>query len=303
LSYLASQQNPDGSFAADGPRVALSALCLISFLSSGHTPDLGRYGLHLRKTVDFLLASVPPDGYVGQIDGSRMYGQGVVALALAEVSGVEPDPARRAQIQSTLAKMIHVILAAQSIQKPDPYQGGWRYEPQSGDSDLSLSGWCALALRAARDAGQNIPKESIDRALAFVLRCYNKDDGGFSYSPGPASSPAMTAVGVVNLSLLGALDRPELPFAGRYLREHPVNDQTRFPYYSVYYATQAAHQLGDPTWSLVWNNTRNHLLPKQLPDGSWPQSSSGEEPGTLYATAMSLLSLSVPYRLLPIYQR
>ena len=45
------------------------------------------------------------------------------------------------------------------------------------------------------------------------------------------------------------------------------------------------------------------LLPIQNPDGGWPQSTSSEEPGRVYATSMSLLTLTVPYRILPIYQR
>jgi hypothetical protein len=75
------------------------------------------------------------------------------------------------------------------------------------------------------------------------------------------------------------------------------------PYYSMYYSTQAAFQAGPPIWPVIWLVTQDRLLVTQMKDGGWPQSRSGEEPGRVYATAMSVLTLSVPYRLLPIYQR
>jgi hypothetical protein len=40
----------------------------------------------------------------------------------------------------------------------------------------------------------------------------------------------------------------------------------------------------------------------QQPDGGWPPSASAaEEPGRTVATALSVLTLAVPYRLLPLY--
>ena len=41
----------------------------------------------------------------------------------------------------------------------------------------------------------------------------------------------------------------------------------------------------------------------QLPSGAWPQSASPEEPGEVYATAMAVLTLSVPNQVLPLYQK
>src|SRR5438874_11713416 len=84
LAFLAKEQNADGSFASDGPKVAVTGLALMSFLACGHTPDVGRYGNVLRAATDYLSKAVPEDGYVGRVDGSRMYGQGIVTLALAE---------------------------------------------------------------------------------------------------------------------------------------------------------------------------------------------------------------------------
>ena len=135
------------------------------------------------------------------------------------------------------------------------------------------------------------------------MSCYQPTEKGFCYQPHGSPDIAMTGVGVLNLFLLDAADRPERAAGERWLLDHPVQDDTRMPYYSMYYSTQAAFQAGAPVWPVIWKVTQDRLLGTQTPDGGWPQSASGEEPGRLYATAMAVLTLSVPYRLLPIYQR
>jgi hypothetical protein len=301
LDFLASQQNPDGSFASDGPRIALTGLATMSFLSAGHTPDAGKYGLAVHKSLDFLLASLPESAYAGQADNSRMYGQGIVTLTFAEAAGVDPDPIRRQKLNAAVAKMTRLILAAQSIHKDQSSTGGWRYDPTSCDSDLSLSAWNLLALRAARDTGVPVPQDSVDRAANYILNCYHKPTGGFSYQPGGQPSPAMTAVASLTLHLLGKSDRAETLSATKFLLDNPVTMQTRFPYYSLYYSTQAAHQIGDPAWSKIWTTNSSLLISLQQPDGGFPVSPTGEEPGRIYSTSLAVLSLTVPYQLLPAY--
>src|SRR5204862_3091829 len=66
LAFLAKEQNADGSFVADGPKIAVSGLALMSFLACGHAPDAGRYGNVVRTATDYLIKAVPEDGYVGR---------------------------------------------------------------------------------------------------------------------------------------------------------------------------------------------------------------------------------------------
>jgi hypothetical protein len=308
LNFLEKQQGSDGAFEADGPRLATTGLGLMAFLGAGHEPDVGRYGLVVRQAVDFLVAKAPDDGYFGKVDSSRMYGHGIVTLALAEAYGVEPDPQRRVKLYAVLKRAVKVILDAQAVKKPQPQQGGWRYEPGAADSDLSLTGWNALALRAAGGAGLDVPEGATDAAVAFVLRCWRADQKRFAYQPGGEGLPAMTAVAILSLTLLDAGSRPEVAQAAKSLAERPIDD--RFPYYSQYYATQAAHQLdaaaADGAGRGAWNGVARPILERltntQQDDGGWPQSNA-QEPGRVYATGMALLTLTVPYQLLPVYQR
>ena len=301
LAYLAGRQNPDGSFDAGENKVAVTALSVMAFLACGHTPGVGRYGLVVRQGVDFLLARAQDDGYFGKTHGKGMYDQGIVTLALAEALGVDVEPARRQRIHAELVKAVKVILEAQAVAKPEPHGGGWRYTPKAADSDLSLSGWNALALRAAQDVGVEVPREAVQKAVGYVLRCYHAGEKGFSYQPGGGPQVGPTGIGVLSLYLLDGAERPEAAEGAKWLVSHPVNDDTPFRYYAMYYAMQAAHQAGGETWPAVSKQVTGKLLPLQGKDGAWPK--SPQEPDGLYSTAMAVLTLSVPYRLLPAYQR
>ena len=306
LFFLQKQQKADGSFDATGPEQAMAGLGLLAFLANGHTPDVGRYGLTVRSAAEYLVNLNPEGGYYGR-DGSRMYGHCIVTIALAEVYGTELDAALRAKVRGALEKALKVILDAQAITKDKQNAGGWRYEPDSTDSDLSVSAWCTLSLRACQNAGLHVPKERVDRALQYILRCFRTDGGGFAYTPTEPPSAAMTAAAMLNLYLLDADERQEAALARRYLLNKPVKDGQQYYYYAMYYTTQAAFQAGEGLWQAAWKNNSEQLLAQKREDGSWPakngEPGGGDKRGRFYSTSMAVLTLSVPMRLLPMYQR
>src|ERR1041384_8631491 len=53
LTWLQKQQKDDGSFGSD-LKPALTGLSLLAFLASGHTPEVGRYGVTVRTAADYL---------------------------------------------------------------------------------------------------------------------------------------------------------------------------------------------------------------------------------------------------------
>jgi len=85
-----------------------------------------------------------------------------------------------------------------------------------------------------------------------------------------------------------------------------VRDNTQHYYYALYYTTQAAFQAGDPAWAAVWKITassfwrRRRRMEAGRPSRMFRERS--EECEDL-RDAMSVLTLSVPLRVLPIYQR
>lgn len=321
LAYLARQQQADGSFQNrtetrrdngqpepppqfSGPKVALTGLSLMAYLAAGRTPDAGKHGMVVRSGIDYVVKACPDDGYFGKVDGSRMYGHAIATLALAEVYGMEADDRQRQRVRPVLDRAVRVLLKAQQTPRAAPaHVGGWRYEIQSADSDLSVTGWCALALRAANNAGVDVPKPSADRAAEFILRCYDPARKGFAYQPGKDASVTMTGSAVLTLQLLDRGSLNEVEQGARYLLDHPVADDTEYPYYARYYATQAGFQLGGTRWPDIWKRTQSALLKSQQKDGAWPRSRTQDEPGQTYATALATLTVSIPLRLLPSYQR
>jgi hypothetical protein len=302
LEFLASQQVSDGSFSST-QKPAITGLALMAFLACGDTPDVGKYGANVANAIEFLLSQTHADGSLSRND-KPMYQQGIVTLALAEAYGVDPSEPRRKRITAFLNGSIKLIVAAQNVKKQEPYAGGWRYEANAPDSDMSLSGWNALALRACEDAGLPVPPEAARHAAQFVLKCYNSQAKGFAYQPGGAASAAMTGVGILCLHVLDANGaHPQATAAALSLSKRPIDDQTQFPYYAMYYAAQAANQAGDSTWPAVSSAILRKLFKTQDKDGGWPDAPSESIGiGRTYTTAMALLTLGISYRLLPVYQ-
>ena len=63
-------------------------------------------------------------------------------------------------------------------------------------------------------------------------------------------------------------------------------------------------QLGEGHWIRFASHMYEMMLKFQKDDGAWPNGSGHEaKAGPCYATAMTVLAISVTYRQLPIYQR
>ncbi len=306
LEYLAKQQEPDGSFKCPTKgNTAVTSLSVMAFLAKGNTPQAGPYADVINKGIDFILNSQNDTGMLIGGHGSLgpMYCHCISTLMLSEASGMV-DKTRKEKLDKVLAKALKVILTAQQIQKPAVYQGGWRYAANSTDADISCSGWALMALRSARNNGAQVPKEAIDMAVKFIMACRAKD-GGFCYQPGGGPGAARTGVALLCLELCGKHKDPAAIGAGDWILKYmPKQYGESFFYYALYYSSQGMFQLGGKYWETYAANMYDIMLKFQQPDGSWPQGSSNEAAaGTCYSTAIGVLSMSVTYRQLPIYQR
>ena len=299
---------------------AVTSLCGMAFLSKGYTPGHEPYGDVIDGTIDFVVTQVDANGYAGgtgQHSGGGMYAHSICTLFLSEVSGMV-DPARQRKIDTALPKMVRILIAAHQVRKYGPHQGGWRYRPNSNDSDLSLTGWALMALRSARLNGVPVPGEMIEDTVKYILRCRNATSGGFNYQPGHSlGTHNMTGVGLLCLELVGQHRTPATKKAGDYLLQTIRAGRfldARWFYYGVYYGSQGMFQLGDDYWVPWAQRMYQELIKKQNSDGSWgnqvgraqrgqPQWQSYMHTQTAYETAMCVLALTVPYRQLPIYQR
>lgn len=304
LSWLASRQKPNGSFpGTHGESSGVVSLAGMAFLSKGHVPGSGPHGASLNRCVDWILTNQKANGRLNYFATDRgMYAHNISTLFLAEVSGMV-DPGRQARIDRVLPQALAIILSAQRLgEKDHRHAGGWRYSPDAWDSDLSCSGWAIMALRSARLNGARIPKDSIDAAIEYILRNHDKHGGSFGYQDGSRYANTLTGTALLCLELTGHHDHPACERASKYILEnHRSIASEKFAFYGVYYNAQAAFQRGGEVWKTYGWWMYQTWLPKQKPDGSWRHHEPKESDA--YYTAMMVLSFTVPYRQLPIYQR
>ncbi|GIW94308.1 MAG: hypothetical protein KatS3mg110_2349 [Pirellulaceae bacterium] len=298
LAYLASRQNPDGSFGRGGYgwNVAVVALAGMAFASCGHLPGRGKYATQVERCLAYLLNNTEPSGFINAQAFSGpgpMYGHGFATLFLAEIYGMTDD----ARVRDRLVRAVALIIATQND------EGGWRYFPQKADADLSVTICQIMALRAAKNAGIFVPNEVVNRCIDYVKRCQNPD-GGFMYQlsqPGSSEFPR-SAAGIVALYSAGIYEGPEIEKGLKYLRENMSQRVTfagsSYYFYGQYYAAQAMYQAGGDYWREYYTMIRDHLLRLQRAGGDWADPICNE-----YGTAMACIILQMPNSYLPIFQR
>lgn len=319
--YLLAHQDLDPRSKAYGSisnrernETAMTALSLLALASVGHQPaDPSPEGKAMKLALDYVLRPdvQDTDGYFGKTDGSRMYGHGITTLMLAEMSGMAMNDEQDVLLRTRLRKALDLILRAQRVPKGDQQRGGWRYTPSSGDSDMSVTVWQTMALRAARNAGFEIPKESIDDAVRYIKRSYEpegekrgaKRGGGFGYQ-GRGRDISTTSEGLLALLVCGDYDSEEVRGAADRLLNEGIERGERWFFYTTYYYAQSMYQRGGRYAEEGRKVVSQLLLPIQERDGSW-EGRGGEEKGggRVYATSMAMLSLAVKNHFLPIYQR
>jgi hypothetical protein len=307
LDYLKSSQKSDGSWESGsfGKATSITSLSVMAFLSAGHVPGVpGPYREAVEKGIRYVLDNQKPNGLlVSNTSHGPMYCHGISTLMLAEVVGMTPDPSLAAETRNALAKAVDLIVKAQAMKKGPDHNGGWRYQPTSPDSDLSVTGWQVMALRAAKSAGCAVSAEPIDQAVSYIKKCAFKT-GGFGYQPGQGPNNPRTGTGILALEICGDHLSPEAVAGAEYLLKHPPRWSSEYFFYEVYYCSQAMFQAGDKYFPPYYSKLVEVLLQHQDKDGSWLSGDGNDRTGGRnYCTAVGVLALAVEYRYLPIYQR
>ncbi|HVT89136.1 MAG TPA: prenyltransferase/squalene oxidase repeat-containing protein [Tepidisphaeraceae bacterium] len=306
LARLASRQKADGTFGitddAYGATSAVTSLAGLAFMEAGNLPGRGKYGANVQKCVDAILKASQESGLlVAEQAHAVMYSHGFATLFLAEVYGMTGDDNVKEKLQR----------AVQLIQKVQNPEGGWRYQPEPFDADISVTICQVMALRAARDAGLKVEKDVIDKAVLYVRQLQNPD-GGFNYQAGRGQNSAFprSAAGVAALYYAGIFEGDDLKRGLDYVRAGPEGavffgggrggggGQPNHYFYGQYYAVQAMFLAGGNYWAEWFPRVRTELLAKQdKTSGGWPNGEVSED----YCTAMALIILQVPNRYLPVF--
>ena len=191
----------------------MTSLAGLAFMASGSSPGRGPYGSQIDKALAYVMQNTSPSGFIAVFATSThgpMYSHGFGTLFLAEAYGMTHRP----EIREKLQKAVRLIIDSQNI------EGGWRYQPVRRDADLSVTICQINALRAARNAGLFVPKETVDACIRYVKRSQNPD-GGFRYmlQAGATSEFPRSAAGVVALQSAGEYDSKEVRDGIAYLRQ------------------------------------------------------------------------------------
>jgi prenyltransferase beta subunit len=297
LKFLAGRQNEDGSFGDGGysRNVAICGLAGMAFMASGSTPGRGPYGDNVSRCVEYILANAHENGFImaeGTASHGPMYGHGFATMFLAEVYGMSPDT----RVREQLVAAVRLIVETQNA------DGGWRYQPERSEADLSVTVCQIMALRAARNAGVYVSNEVVEQCKDYVKRSQNAD-GGFMYMiMGGESAFPRSAAGVVALYSAGIYEGEEIEKGLDYLmqflpRSKTPSRQSHY-FYGQYYAVQTMWHAGGKRWQRWYPAIRDALVEQQVDDGHWRDSICNE-----YGTAMACIILQMPNNYLPIFQR
>src|SRR5947209_5391878 len=205
LAWLARTPNADGSFGSGTYRgnIAVTSVAALAFMASGSSPGRGPYGAPIDKALAYVMDNTSPSGFIavaGSATHGPMYSHGFGTLFLAEAYGMTHRP----EIREKLQKAVQLIIDTQNN------EGGWRYQPVRHDADLSVTICQINALRAARNAGLFVPKETVENCIHYVKQSQNPD-GGFRYMlTGGASAFPRSAAGVVALYSAAIYDSKEV---------------------------------------------------------------------------------------------
>jgi hypothetical protein len=314
--------------------VGLTALGVLSLLAQGSTPTEGKYSEPLKKGLAYLLSAARDDGAILDARGPNHLGKpvknwyvdlqtGLGVIALAECYGKVKDKKTRETIQGK------VEAAIRYLQKIQLKTGGWDYRESSdggpyGITHVTVSDTYTVlaAFLAARDAGFTVETKALDRAVASLLACANKD-GSFAYTDNGQINRAVhrripplryfrTGACLYVLTWAGKEKNPAVRNAKAFLEKHRAEILQYgnaagdvHTSYAFLFAALGMHRLA-PKEGKAWLSAARQFLPpaNQNEDGSWEHTGK-TEPGRRvggdlknqrkgYATAIATLILQVP---------
>jgi Prenyltransferase and squalene oxidase repeat len=312
LAWLARQQKSRGMWSMVGPykngagaenEEAATAMALLAFQGAGHTPKSSGDDAYVKLTArgwTWLLKQQQKDGHFfgNQLpEQHSLYTQALCTIALCELYGMTRDEKYHDPAQKAVDYCVKI----------QAEEGGWRYQPGI-DSDMSVTGWFSMALQSARMAGLEVPSPVYAKISKFLDSVQRDEGARYAYQLQAGATLTLTAEGLLCRQYLGwGHEDQRLRNGVEYILANlPAWDKRNVYYW--YYATQVCHHMEGEEWQ-KWNSVMRQLLPEHQErrgseKGSWDPMNDrwGDAGGRLYVTCLSLYTLEVYYRHLPIYR-
>ena len=299
LQHVRDCQAPDGSVPSHSEDrqspaqpSGVTALAGMAFLAHGGWDEESINHEPMLRCMEYVLSCQDDTGYftVGPDSKGSLYHHAISTCFLS--SALPHVPAELAgQTRNALSAAVALLIEAQAVPKDAAHRGGWRYTPQSRDSDLSCTAWAIRALHAARDAGLDVPLEVLESATDYVAGLQHFDGSfGYASAAGPAAhiSLARAGMGLFCHQLANRGNTDPSRRATACIRKHYRKPQVQFPYYAILWCSAAVHlHAGNPNDPyLKWMRM---FLAEQQDDGRW-QTDHGDILGTVFG----LLALAPP---------
>ncbi len=331
LQWLKDHQDEDGNWDCDGfmkhdkegppcdgagnavHDVGVSGLALLAFLGDGSTMKSGPYKNQVKMAVKWLLKQQDPNTGLFGTNASHdfIYNHAIAAYAMCEAQGLS----RSSVLKRYAQRGINYLESHRN-----PY-AVWRYQPRDNDNDMSVTGWCIMAYKSAKDFKLQVNEQALKIAANWMDEMTDPTSGRTGYTkrgeqssrhPGDHATrfpqdkgEALTGVALFCRFFLGqdpAKSEIMERQADLILSKPPQNLRDgSIDHYYWYYATYALYQMGGRHWR-EWQKALTPALVKtQRMDGnfkgSWdPNGAWGEDGGRVYSTAILVLTLEAYYR-------
>ncbi|HEY3226989.1 MAG TPA: prenyltransferase/squalene oxidase repeat-containing protein [Planctomycetota bacterium] len=308
LKWLRDIQNNHGTWGCEksgAPSTAITGLAALALAAAGSTPRSGEHQEAIERAIAGLLRAQGRNGCITQNDSTGMglfYDHSCATLALAEFYGMQKEPG---EVEGLVTGLKDAVAYLYTRQNRD---GGWSAVGSGDDSDLAITCSVWLALRAAHNAGVTIETARVDKVEEFVRKCRDPR-GGFKQYPSVRGGGGRmfypTSAGLRILLGLGRRDMKEVERGLEVLLSKKLGDDyggkiSEWDYCGGFFAVMALLHENGRAWKTWYPKLRDQLIKLQNPDGSW----------TIeyclccraYATALALLMLECPNRVLPLFQ-
>lgn len=309
VSWLAAQQNPDGSWGSY-EQVAYTGFAVLKLTDRARELGYGspfdseyEYSINVVNGVNYIKSQMEIEEITGSaadkngngdaitVNGERKSYNGAIALmALANLHDSTYDDI----VQDMTDWFIY-------HQNPD---GGWRYKGADQPSDNSNTGYAVLGLAYAENAGADVGdvRVGLNNWIDYIQNDVDGDtnDGGSGYtSPDDWVNTLKTGNLIFEMGFVGDdIDTNRMQDAIDYLERH-WNDQNTDPgfrthYQAMYCIMKGLEYRGIETLEVDgsevdwFDEISTLIVDSQNPDGSWPWDYWGD---TILSTEWALLTL------------
>jgi len=312
LWWLARHQDADGRWDAGGyskhcvngrpcandttqpslPDEAVTGAALLAMLADGNTPTIGRFRFNVARGINWLISRQQPDGFIGETQPEsreNIIAHSIAAAALAEAYGMTGEARYRIPAQ----KAINYLLALEL--------------PLTGENNTLLTQEVPaaaarmFALGAAEIARLDIPPGAASEPSSAFAAIAKSPATAYTYPWATAATSAQITPGMLALTAPNPPEDEALVHgATGSLRSEPPDWARNGQAYWLCGSMVLKH--AEVPARLQWyRRLQNVLVENQVKSshaiGSWqPRDAESRAGGTVFATALSLLSLETPYR-------